>query len=155
MQQRALMGSSCGPWQGFPQAGLRRQVSLVSLLPLAQPAQPRRVAGSMAQAGAGAAARTVVRCAAAADAAGQTAHAIADGFPRTAVVGVLGGGQLGKMLGQEAVSEGSLGVWISLLRGQRRRCGGGGRGGTRGRQESKKSKSATARSQAGAAHSQP
>lgn len=31
------------------------------------------------------------------------------GLPRTAVVGVLGGGQLGKMLGQEAVSVGRVG----------------------------------------------
>lgn len=31
------------------------------------------------------------------------------GLPRTAVVGVLGGGQLGKMLGQEAVSVGRAG----------------------------------------------
>ena len=30
----------------------------------------------------------------------------ATGLPRTAVVGVLGGGQLGKMMGQEAVSGG-------------------------------------------------
>ena len=31
----------------------------------------------------------------------------ATGLPRTAVVGVLGGGQLGKMMGQEAVSDGA------------------------------------------------
>lgn len=42
------------------------------------------------------------------------------GLPRTAVVGVLGGGQLGKMMAQEAVSGGTGGA--SLLLSGARQC---------------------------------
>jgi len=46
----------------------------------------------------------------AAQAAGEAATKVVDsGLPRTAVVGVLGGGQLGKMMAQEAVSGGRRG----------------------------------------------
>lgn len=54
-----------------------------------------------------------VTCTAASQAAAETATKVVDsGLPRTAVVGVLGGGQLGKMLGQEAVSGGG---WAARL----------------------------------------
>ena len=51
--------------------------------------------------------RQGVTCSAA-PAAGEAASTkvVESGLPRTAVVGVLGGGQLGKMMGQEAVSVG-------------------------------------------------
>lgn len=38
------------------------------------------------------------------------------GLPRDAVVGVLGGGQLGKMLGTDAVRLGRKGAWMSDVR---------------------------------------
>ena len=46
--------------------------------------------------------RAITTCVAAPDSPSVASVAPA-GLPRTAVVGVLGGGQLGKMLGQEAV----------------------------------------------------
>lgn len=65
--------------------------------------------------------RASVQCAAS-TAAGEAPTKMSDnGLPRTAVVGVLGGGQLGKMLGQEAVSGSSalelpdLQLWRSAL----------------------------------------
>ena len=44
------------------------------------------------------------------------------GLPRTAVVGVLGGGQLGKMMAQEAVSGGGGAGGASLLLSGARQC---------------------------------
>lgn len=47
--------------------------------------------------------RLAVAATAAAQSEASPSHVVDTGLPRTAVVGVLGGGQLGKMLGQEAV----------------------------------------------------
>lgn len=58
-----------------------------------------------------------VTCGAAASQSDAATKVVDTGLPRTAVVGVLGGGQLGKMMAQEAVSGGGGGVCLCLMLG--------------------------------------
>ncbi len=97
-----------------PQLAARTQIAAAAPAFNTQPAGQTGVPAQQRHA----ARRTMraVSCSAASPAAGETATKVVEsGLPRTAVVGVLGGGQLGKMLGQEAVSGGRRRVgWSDL-----------------------------------------
>ncbi|KAL4429623.1 hypothetical protein ABPG77_008672 [Micractinium sp. CCAP 211/92] len=94
-----------------PQLAARTQIAAAAPAFNTQPAGQTGVPAQQRHA----ARRTMraVSCSAASPAAGETATKVVEsGLPRTAVVGVLGGGQLGKMLGQEAAK---MGIKLKVL----------------------------------------